>query len=488
MKKILLVYPVRLYAPSWGGEVWNLKPCLVNLFSYLDKKKGLAIDVLDLEIELGNPSTEEEVNKFKGDVARILKQKNFDIVAVSCYLSTHYLSTKLVAQICRGINRYCTIVVGGHHASAVPSDFLYRDSPFDFIVIGEGEITLLDICNERVKKKIYPQVIQGTPLDFKRAFPLKLKEFRYSTYPSVPTVGFELSRGCIFHCSYCPESILGCSWRNYPVRYSIKRIEEAISTVKPRQIGFMDPCFGLNKIWRRSLLKEIIKRKMDNIFWAMPRIELLEKEDIDLFAKLNFFLYISLESGSEKILKIMERTKDPKRYLKNCKTIIDYINDKKIPNNLFLVLNHPGEDLDTFKGSLRYVESLFKYRKDLSTKIILAPFQAIPGTPAYRRLEYFEEKYGTFIKNKEWWKSEAGDQYILATDVVASRKLKGINPFVYWEKDLTKLSDILRNKLSKERMSLDFALEKMIYRGNKRRSLSFNLNLSMYIPEFVFRR
>ena len=486
MKKILLVYPARLFASEWGIDVWNLKPSLVNLFSYLVREKGLAVDVLDLEIELGNPGTKEGFDRFKSNVSHILKQKNFDIIAISCYLSTNYLSAKFAAHICKEINPQCTIVVGGHHASAMPFDFLYENSPFDFIVTGEGEIALLDICNGKFKKKMRPQIIRGAPLDFKKPVPLKLKEFRYSSYEVVHTVGFELSRGCAYNCSYCPESILGYKCRKYPVKYSIKRIEEAKKAVEPLRIGFMDSCFGLDKVWRRALLNEIIKRKMDNIFWAMPRIELLEKDDIDLFAKLNFFLYISLESGSEKILDIMQRAKDPRAYLKKCKAVIEYINYKKIPNNLFLILNYPGEDLDTFESTIRYLESLLMQTRQVSTKLILAPFQAYPGTPAYKKLGYYKARYGTFVRNEEWWKSDAGDQYILATDVIASEKLRGINPFLYWKRDLYKLKDILKNKLSKERISLDFVLDRLIYKDDRKRSFAFNLN--MYLPDFVFRR
>lgn len=490
MKKVLLVHPGRLYAPTWGIEIWTLRPLLVNLFSYLRQEKELDIDTLDLELEMGNPSTKEQVAKFKGSVTCILRRKDFDIVAISCYLSTNYLSTKMVAEICRKVNKKSIIVVGGHHASAVPSDFLYKNNPFDFIVIGEGEEVLLKICKGEIKTEGYPQVIHGAPLNLKKSFPLRLKEFKYTACQPVHTVGFELSRGCIFNCSYCPEHVLNSSWRSYSVKDSIKKIERAIDSISPLRIGFMDPCFGIDKAWRRNLLSEIIKRKINRMFWALPRIEILEKEDINLFAKLNFLLDISLESGSGKILGIMERTKNPKAYLKKCRAVIGCLNDKKIPHNLFIVFNHPGEDLDTFRETLRYVWGLIKGRKCVSTRIIAQPFYVIPGTPAFAKLDYFKKRYGTFVKYKKWWKEESGDQFVLATDVIASNGLKDINPYSYYKNDLDKLRDLLICKLSKERISFDFALEKIMYEKDKRRNpyRSSGIYSYMYMPEFLFTR
>jgi len=486
MLRVLLVYPARLCAPTWGTEVWNLKPVLVNLFSYLRQEKMLNVDVLDLEVEFGNPSTKEEVDKFEERVARILGQKDFDIIAISCYLSTNYLSARMVAEISKKINRDSVVVVGGHHASAVPYDFLYKNTPFDFIIIGEGEETLLKIGTEQIKRNGHPLIIKHNPLDLRKIFPLRLKEYKYATNLPTQIVGFELSRGCVFNCSYCPEPIFNSSWRSFSVGDSIKRIEEVIESVNPIKIGFMDAIFGFDRSWLRNLLKEIIKRKIDKVFWALPRIELLEKQDIDLIAKLNFYLDISLESGSEKILGIMGRTKNPKQYLKKCKIIIDYINDKKIPNNLFVILNHPGENLGTFCETLMYLESLLKDRKDVSTKIIFQPFYILPGTPAYGKLEYFEKRYGTFVKHKEWWRDNRCDQFLLATDIAASDELKDKNPFLFWKRKFDELEDLLSNKLSKERTGFDFALEKMIYKDNRRKSFPFNL--SMYIPEFLFTR
>lgn len=485
MRKILLVYPGRLYAPIWGLDTWNLKPALLNLYSYLRQSAELSVEVLDLEIELGNPRTKEEVEKFKKSAGLILKGKRFDIVAISCYISANYLGAKMVAEICRQANRDSVIAVGGHHASAMPADFMYEGSPFDFIVIGEGEKALWDICMNGVKRNQLPAVIKGDPLDLGKPFRLMAGEYKYAGNSAVHTLGFELSRGCVFNCSYCPSSTFNASWRSFSVRDSIKRIEEAIESVNPVKIGFMDPCFGFNKSWRRQLLRGIIKKKINQVIWGSPRIELLEKEDIDLAAKLNFYFDISLESGSEKMLHIMQRTARPKAYLKKCKEVIDYINRKKIPNNLFIVLNHPGEDLDTFKDCLEYIERLVAGAEEVSTKIVFAPFCMFPGTPAHRKIAYFQKRYGTSIRHKEWWKDEGCDQFILATGITASKKLNGINPYLYWREEFNRITDILRNKLSRERLGFDFALERMIY-GDGRRG-SFAADLNMYIPEFLFK-
>ena len=129
---LLLIYPSRLYAPHWG-EISAIKAHMIDLFSFLKYKK-IGVEVLDLENEIGRPKTEEQVKEFEEKTTKLISQFDFDIAAISCWSSLNYLSSIMVARICKNVNSKSTVVVGGYHPSALPADFMYPRSPFDFIV------------------------------------------------------------------------------------------------------------------------------------------------------------------------------------------------------------------------------------------------------------------------------------------------------------------------------------------------------------------
>ena len=175
---------------------------MIDLFSFLKYKK-IGVEVLDLENEIGRPKTEEQVKEFEEKTTKLISQFDFDIAAISCWSSLNYLSSIMVARICKNVNSKSTVVVGGYHPSALPADFMYPRSPFDFIVAGEGEIALLKICEGREKKDNKPKFIQGEPLDLKEDFVLDWQNYKYSEAYQHNYI--YLSRGCPFSCTFCME-------------------------------------------------------------------------------------------------------------------------------------------------------------------------------------------------------------------------------------------------------------------------------------------
>jgi radical SAM superfamily enzyme YgiQ (UPF0313 family) len=438
MLKVLLIYPSQIHAPSWG-EKTKVKPHMVSLFLFLRHHK-IDVEVLDLENEIERPRNEDEVKKFFKKATELISKLNFDIVAISCWSSLNYLSSISVADICKGINHRSIIVVGGYHPSALPGDFIYKKSPFDFIVTGEGETALLEICRNEKKNEVAPSIISGTPLALEKQCVDDWKRYKYTNLSATEYI--YLSRGCVYNCAFCVERSKGHkTWRSYPVSSSIEKIKEAINFFKLREIQIGDACFGFNKIWRKRFLCELIRHKISIIFWAQTRIDLLDKEDIDLLSKLNFNIEFGLESGSEKMLSIMRKTNRPKAYLKKCEETIAYLNKKEVPHRIYLIFNHPGETLATCNSSVSFFRSILKKHNKISGVFSPQDYAFFPGSQIHRHYDYYKKKFGTVVRHKEWWK-ERGGHWKLACSIIPSRELsEQPGTKAHWQKAISELNN-----------------------------------------------
>lgn len=94
-KRILLLYPGDFYAFNWGRCI-ELKPHMVYMYSFL--KKIFNVTVIDLENEFSRPMNSKKLLSFKERALKMILSLDVDYVAISCWSSLNYLSTKYFAE------------------------------------------------------------------------------------------------------------------------------------------------------------------------------------------------------------------------------------------------------------------------------------------------------------------------------------------------------------------------------------------------------
>jgi radical SAM superfamily enzyme YgiQ (UPF0313 family) len=442
--KVLIIYPSQLYAPGWG-RVNPVKPHLLSLFSFLLSRR-IPVRVLDLECELGRPQNPSQLRQFEIKAEKIVAGIDFDLAAISCYTSLNYLSSVMIAGICKKINPQSINVVGGYHPSALPEDFTYKNTPFDFIVKGEGEQVLADISQKKMPRGQTPRCLQGTPLNLKNGLPLRWKEYGYSNLNQ--HLHLYLSRGCPFHCAFCSEFCKGASrWRAYPAAKAVGQIKALINLRSPSKIGISDACFGFNPVWRRSFLRLLIKNRVDKILGLECRVDILEKQDIDLLSRLNVNVIFGLESASVRMLRILRKASSPKQYLNRCINTLSYMNAREIPYTIYLVFNHPGETFSTYSQTIAFLRNFISSQKSMSGYIVAQNYAFFPGSHTFNHLQDHARRYGTVVAHPQWWK-EKQDHARIAKEIIASKhlsqKTSGGN---FWEKDILDLNHQLFEKM-----------------------------------------
>ena len=448
-RKVLLIHVASLDEFVESHIFYPIKFALLSIFSHL-RDAGVEVEVLDLENELGHPGSPEEYAAYLARAAQLLSVREFDIAAIGCYTSYVYTNAREIARLCRASHPRAFVVAGGYHPSSLPGDFDGPASPFDAVITGEAELALEDLAREgRPGGDGKFSVIAGRPLDISVGAALRLEEYPYAATPS-PYYSVVLSRGCPFHCNYCVEPWAGGGWRPYSVAESLNLIDRVVSLHKPKRISIFDPLFGFQKAWRREFLEALVRRNYPVTYDMETRVDLLEREDVDLLARLDITGHLGVESASASTLRIMQKTTAPQRYLEQLESLLTYAARKDALFVVNMIFNHPGETPRTHRESLSFMAGLTSKLPRIAHRFNAFSYAFYPGAPQFYKISDFEEKYGTEVFHKEWWKGAGASGHQRAIDVVASREMRarfGRN-HSYWIEDYKDLAGDAMEKAS----------------------------------------
>ncbi len=256
--RILYLQPFEFF-----GDINFLTESFLRISNYLNSKKSelggeIEEEYLDLRIEGLPKYYPENIENYRKNLRDLLitlyERFRFNIVAISCYTSFTYLNSVEVAWMIKHyINPHCHIIVGGFHPSVLPKDFYPKNipsyfneyypqktTPFDYLVIDEGEIPFFnfvrDILNGTItiRKSIIERPIILGPEIMKNLDDLPLIDLDlFKKYKEVINKRGEFyinfNRGCPFRCKFCPTS------ENYMISYQMvrsKSLEKIIAELK----------------------------------------------------------------------------------------------------------------------------------------------------------------------------------------------------------------------------------------------------------------
>ncbi len=383
------------------------------------------VDVRVIELDRETPHTDHG----EGSVALAIDQplaaalEHVALVGISCWTSLHYLGAVAVARKIRALRGDVPIVVGGHHATAMPFDFVDAERLFDFVVRGDGEHPLRALCEHRPLRPARTRVLQGTPLRMTQP-----ERIDWETYPwhdaDQRVLWLALSRGCPFKCAYCAEPQRGTSWNHYAVEDALVILDSLTRTHAPRLICFADPLFGASRQWTNALLDGILARELPNMFWCETRADLMTPALLDKLRACRFKVDFGLDTGSETMARRMAKSPDPVGYLRRSRDTIAHANTIELAHDTYVLFNFPGETPLTARETQDFVASIDDATGPSSGWVSSQSFFILPGTASYQRMEVDRREFGTQIHHPTWWR-ETGDHNALATDILPSEAWKG---------------------------------------------------------------
>ena len=241
MAKILLINPPQIkdgkYIDRYQGVRPKLPPLGLAYIGAVLEREGHEVRII---CGMGEEITSQEIAEIS---------KSFNIVGITS-ITFNYLLSLSVAKEVKRTNPTIPVIVGGPHANAIPEDVLSEDC-VDIVVIGEGELTMLEIANSLPLDKSKLSSIKGLAykengriirshereeindldeLPFPARHLLPMKNYASSGVRGKvhPTHSIMSSSGCPNRCSFCiseKRRVL----RVHSAEHVVEEIKELIS-------------------------------------------------------------------------------------------------------------------------------------------------------------------------------------------------------------------------------------------------------------------
>ena len=306
-----------------------------------------------------------------------------DIYGITSYTVYYNECLKIKEWLRKNRNPFAPVAVGGPHASAMYNEI--KNDGFDYIMVGDGEITFPNIANN-MKQNKESVIVFGERVEDLDDFPLDYRLINPDEYTRKTdrenAISIMSSRGCLFNCAFCWTA----NNYNSKVRYksaenTLKEIDNIFELYGYRNICFLDDSF-LTDIQRAKQIMDGLKSR--NIKWECEA-NALHLQDVELCKKIVasgcYRIFIGVESGSDFMLKLMNKPQTTK-IVKNAINNIKSVGDIRVRASV--MVGFPGETWDTVNESIDFLLDL---NIDEFTLYTFTPF---PGTLPFENME----KYG----------------------------------------------------------------------------------------------
>lgn len=346
---------------------------------------------------------------FEKQKSFILEQKP-DVLAIYTNLMTK-LNVLRTIQFVKNQPElaHTKIVLGGPEVRNHVNNFLKHGA--DYIVLGEGEETTLELVNYLAGKSNIELVdIDGiaylvngeVKMNKERT---KLKDLDVLPIPNRKKVNMQLyfdawkqkhgtnaisintMRGCPYSCKWCSRAVYGQSYRRRSAKHVVDEIEWIQNNYNVDTIWFVDDVFTVSHKWLKSFREELEQRNIKVAYECITRADRMSAEVIDeLKASGCFRVWIGAESGSQKIIDAMDRRVD----VMQVRSMIRDAQAKGIQAGTFIMVGYPGETQADIEETVTHLK---ESNPDLFTITVAYP---IKGTPLYTEVE------NQFIEDLPW--------------------------------------------------------------------------------------
>jgi len=351
-------------------------------------KKGHEVTIYNQDM---NHYPEEHLTEY-------LDNNVFDVIGVS--IIAGYYQYKKLLKISDAINRSKNrpvYIIGGHGPSPEPEYFL-RKTRADFAVLGEGEITVVELL-ETISNRRSPGTVKGIayregdrvtvnekrelikdidtiPLPAYGMFPMQY--YRLLRMPHSTSSDFVIpllsGRGCTFSCNFCYRMDKGFRPR------SDEAIIDEINLLKRdygvTYISFSDELLMSSAQRTVSLCEEIIKSGL-NIKWLCNgRLNYAKPDVLKIMKKSGCtFINYGIEAMDDQILKNMHKALTTEQIVSGIEATLA----EGISPGFNIIFGNIGENAETLRKG---VEFLLKYDDGAQLRTI-RPVTPYPGSALY---------------------------------------------------------------------------------------------------------
>jgi len=391
--KILLVNP--------SAGIWNTRNTMPLGLAYIAavlEQQNYDVRVLDLTVE--NKSGEQIKKEIRSN----------DIVGITSTTPTIYNAWN-VCSIAK--EEGVPVAMGGPHPTALPQESVDK---CDIIVNGEGEKTIVDVCNAIDGKKIKASMKKVRGIYYKQGKKIVStgKQEFIKNLDSIPFPAMHLfpdisnystqhplldkkvisgsiitSRGCPYNCVFCFKSIFGNVYRYRSPQNVVEEWKLLVEEYNVKEIGIVDDSFTSYPKRAIEICKLIVEQNLQTP-WLTPsgiRIKPVSRELLQWMMRSGCYrVAFGIESGSQRVLEKIGK----KLTLREIEESVKLAKSVGLETLGFFMIGNYGDDMQSIKQTIAFSKKL---DLDYAQYLITVPY---PGSMLFNIVK----QRGRFLINK----------------------------------------------------------------------------------------
>lgn len=319
-----------------------------------------------------------EVHVVHGQIHEI--PPGYDVYGISS-TTPQYPTSQRALKFIKYIAPEAITVIGGAHVNAPKCQQECIVDGWDYVVVGEGQLPLLDIVEG---KKLLPQIIHAEVIKDVGQMPMPdrdaidMSEYGYPLSDGLKVACIHTAFGCPYKCQFCSSANGVARWN--PIDRVVEEVDLLVNKYDYKGLLFTDDVFTLKYTTRmKDLLLEL---KPYNLKWRCYARTDIPLDWLEFMAEHGCVEFgAGVESGNQKILDlIMKRTttEGNAQFIKDCRKA-------GILANTFLMIGLPGESPQTIEDTKNWVRDAMPQRWGYN---LFVPY---PDTPIIQNYEYFKD-------------------------------------------------------------------------------------------------
>lgn len=399
LKKMSKVLFSHSYYYKLDPKQWKNKtpfPPLGTLYAAsLLRKNGFEVDLFDTNL-LDSPksiTSKLDTNKPKYVV---IYDDGFNYLTKMCLTNMREACFEMIT-IAKSYN--CKVIVCSSDSADHYAEYIEKGA--DFIIQGEGEITLLELIQHLENDNDF-SLVNGIVFKSENEIKVNPKRPVLQNLDELPLPAWDLvdmnaykeiwkqshqeftlnlatTRGCPYKCNWCAKPIYGNRYNAHSPEYIVKEITYLQEKFGVKRFWMCDDIYGLKPNWVQEFNIELKKANLKISYYIQSRVDLLLKEDtIDALAESGLEeVWVGAESGSQKILDAMDKGITVEEIYE----ATHLLQQKKIRVALFLQFGYLNENQEDIQKTIAMVKELKPDNIGISVSYPL------PGTKFYNKVK-----------------------------------------------------------------------------------------------------
>lgn len=329
------------------------------------------------------------------------------------------------------------IIIGGPHPTIYRNEVFRHCPEIDFAVIGEGEITALELISALVSGggiDGISGVISGTVQNQDRPFIadishlpipdrslLRNELYRYPFFRSSPVTTMFTSRGCPYSCIFCDKSVFGNGWRARSAQSVLEELDAVVNRFKIKSVILYDDLFTLKKERVVEICEGIIRNNFKFEWKCEGRVNIVDEQVLKLMKRAGCsMIAYGVENGNQAALDYLEKGV----VLADIENAFRKTREAGIKTMAYFILGIP---VNSYEDELRTIEFAKRLNPDYAQFGVLTPFL---GTKLYD----YAVKSNSYLETKAKNPVDKHDsRYVVFSPVWDETAISNILKKAHWE-------------------------------------------------------